>query len=100
MGDMTAHGGTITIGFPTVLIGEMSPGGGASGGGMAGAATEGGKSGNKNKMNVTAAKAFKKALSEMPPATAIKAAQVVTLLESAADGTPFCEKCALVALSS
>ncbi len=26
MGDMTAHGGMITTGYPTVLIGEMSPG--------------------------------------------------------------------------
>jgi uncharacterized Zn-binding protein involved in type VI secretion len=26
MGDMTAHGGMITVGCPTVLIGEMSPG--------------------------------------------------------------------------
>lgn len=27
MGDMCAHGGTIVVGCPTVLIGEMSPGG-------------------------------------------------------------------------
>jgi uncharacterized Zn-binding protein involved in type VI secretion len=27
MGDSTAHGGTITLGCPTVLIGEVSPGG-------------------------------------------------------------------------
>jgi pyrimidine deaminase RibD-like protein len=26
MGDITAHGGTITIGFPTVLIGEAGAG--------------------------------------------------------------------------
>ena len=29
MGDTTAHGGSILIGCPTVLIGETSPGGGA-----------------------------------------------------------------------
>ncbi len=27
MGDMCAHGGMVAVGFPTVLIGEMSPGG-------------------------------------------------------------------------
>lgn len=27
MGDMCAHGGTIVVGCPTVLIGEVSPGG-------------------------------------------------------------------------
>lgn len=27
MGDMCAHGGMIAVGFPTVIIGEMSPGG-------------------------------------------------------------------------
>ncbi len=32
MGDMTAHGGTIVIGCPTVLIGETGGGGGGGGG--------------------------------------------------------------------
>ncbi len=31
MGDMCAHGGMIVVGFPTVLIGEMSPGAGGAG---------------------------------------------------------------------
>ena len=30
MGDMCAHGGAITVGLPTVLIGEVSGGGGAA----------------------------------------------------------------------
>lgn len=30
MGDMTAHGGTIVVGFPTVLIGDIGGGGGGS----------------------------------------------------------------------
>ncbi len=34
MGDSTAHGGTITIGFPTVLIGDAGGGGGAGAGGF------------------------------------------------------------------
>lgn len=36
MGDSTAHGGTIVVGFPTVLIGETG-GGGGGGGGASGA---------------------------------------------------------------
>lgn len=34
MGDSNAHGGTITVGCPTVLIGETSGGGGGGGGVM------------------------------------------------------------------
>jgi uncharacterized Zn-binding protein involved in type VI secretion len=33
MGDLTAHGGTIVMGFPTVMIGETGSGGGGGGGG-------------------------------------------------------------------
>lgn len=42
MGDNTAHGGVIAIGFPTVLIGEA---GGAGGGGAAGGGPQGGPQG-------------------------------------------------------
>jgi uncharacterized Zn-binding protein involved in type VI secretion/tetratricopeptide (TPR) repeat protein len=42
MGDMTAHGGSIVLGCPTVLIGD---GGGGGGGGRGGAAGGGGNSG-------------------------------------------------------
>ncbi len=41
MGDLTAHGGTIVLGLPTVLIGEVSP----SGGGAAPSAGSGGSGG-------------------------------------------------------
>ena len=43
MGDLTAHGGVIVMGFPTVMIGEAGAGGasGAGGGGGAGAAAAG-----------------------------------------------------------
>ena len=34
MGDLTAHGGVIVKGCPTVIIGEVSGGGSAGGGGM------------------------------------------------------------------
>ena len=36
MGDQCAHGGTIILGLPTVLIGEAAGGGGGGGGGGAG----------------------------------------------------------------
>jgi len=46
MGDLTAHGGTIVIGFPTVIIGEAGAGGaGGGGGGGAGAGGGGGTPG-------------------------------------------------------
>lgn len=71
MGDTTAHGGSIVMGLPTVLIGEtMGGGGGGSGGGGGGG---------------TGAEA-----SNMPP-------QSATLKEAAKDGTPFCEECAKAA---
>lgn len=38
MGDLTAHGGSIVLGFPTVMIGEVGAGGAAGGGGGAMAA--------------------------------------------------------------
>lgn len=42
MGDMTAHGGTIVAGCPTVLIGDSGSAGGGGGGGGAGAAATAG----------------------------------------------------------
>jgi uncharacterized Zn-binding protein involved in type VI secretion len=68
MGDQTAHGGTIVLGLPTVLIGEAGGGGGGGGGGGAGM---GG-----------IAMAF----------TAVEA-QIKVLIEAAATGAPFCEAC-------
>lgn len=56
MGDMTAHGGNIVLGAPTVLIGDSGSGGGGGGGGGSG--------------------------------------QAKALQSAAADGKPFCEKCA------
>jgi uncharacterized Zn-binding protein involved in type VI secretion len=81
MGDMTAHGGTITMGLPTVLIGETMAGGGGSGGA------------GSNSTSVIK-KAVANALSQMPPENAGVAAQVTSLKEAAAKGMPFCEKCA------
>lgn len=91
MGDMTAHGGVITLGCFTVLIGVVGGGAGSGGGGAGGA---GGGPGYKGPA------AFDKAMigatgplstySSLPaPAT-----QAAALIEAAGEGTPFCERCA------
>ncbi len=80
MGDMCAHGGTIVAGCPTVLIGETSAGGG---GGFAGMPTQ----------------VMLSVMKDMPSDVATKMAQVVTMKEAAANGVPFCEKCAFKVLS-
>jgi uncharacterized Zn-binding protein involved in type VI secretion len=74
LGDSTAHGGVIVVGFPTVLIGDA--GGGGGGKGAAGAGLEGGGS-------------------FVQPAVQAKA-----LIAAAKDGTPFCERCNAMAASA
>lgn len=74
MGDMCAHGGTIVVGCPTVLIGEA--GGGGAGG-----------------ISVMPAQVLLNVMSNMPPAQKKTMAQAATMKEAAANGTPFCEIC-------
>lgn len=80
MGDTCAHGGTIVMGCPTVLIGEA---GGGGGGGFS---------------NMPA-KVLLKVMKDMPPKERQKAAQVVTMKNAAANGSVFaqppsvCPKC-------
>ena len=63
IGDTTAHGGTITVGLPTVIIGDAGGGGGgAVGGAPAGAFGQ-------------------------------PAKQAVAMIMAAKDGLPFCERC-------
>ena len=71
MGDMTAHGGVIVTGAPTVLIGDAGGGGGGGGGGAGGMGMGNG------------AGAF-----------ANPAAQAKAMIAASKDGTPFCEVCA------
>jgi hypothetical protein len=75
MGDMCAHGGSIVVGCPTVLIGEVSPDG-------------------MNKMSPVV-NAFMLNLKGFKggEAGALAVRQNLTLQEAAADGTPFCEVC-------
>ena len=75
MGDSTAHGGTITLGCPTVLIGETGAGGGGGMGGMSVSVL----------LNV---------MKSMPANMQESMAQIIAMKQAAANGTPFCEKCA------
>lgn len=78
MGDQCAHGGVIVLGCPTVLIGETMGGGGLGA------------------MPMAALQAVMKSASGP---MAKKIAQVVTMKQAAANGTPFCEKCAEAAMN-
>ena len=77
IGDMTAHGGVIVTGCPTVIIGDASSGGGGAGGGAAAMAT-----GDLSPL-----------LSSGPGLPGTQA-QAKTLIDAAKNGTPFCERCA------
>ncbi len=81
MGDSCAHGGTITLGCPTVLIGEAGGGGGGGLGAIP--------------VNVLV-----DLMGTMPPAVRNQMAQVVAMREAAADGIPFCEQCAKAVMES
>ncbi len=85
MGDQCAHGGAITVGCPTVLIGEMSGGaGGAGAGGLASLPVA----------------MLQNVMENMPPKQKAQVAQIVVLKNAAASGKPFCEKCAAAAMEA
>ena len=75
MGDSCAHGGTIVLGLPTVLIGEA--GGGGGGGGA-----------------VSPVNVILDVMKTMPKDAQQAAAQAVSLLFAAESGAPFCAVCA------
>jgi len=70
MGDSTAHGGVISVGLPTVLIGEVCPGGGSPG--------------------VMSSLMDDPAVSETTKQVINQAASIK---QAAIDGKPFCEIC-------
>lgn len=72
--DSSMHGGKIMQGCSSVLIGET--GGGASG------------------LAAMPVEALIEVAKNLPPNAKEKMAQVVTMKQAAASGTPFCEKCA------
>jgi len=78
MGDMCAHGGSIVLGCPTVLIGEAGGGGGGGGGGFT---------------PPIFIDILKELTDALPPEQAKAVNQVVTLKEAARDGDAFCEVC-------
>jgi uncharacterized Zn-binding protein involved in type VI secretion len=78
MGDMCAHGGSIILGCPTVLIGEAGGGGGGGGGGAA---------------SLMFTEILKELTSGLPPEQAKTVNQVVTLKEAARDGKALVEIC-------
>jgi uncharacterized Zn-binding protein involved in type VI secretion len=77
LGDSTAHGGVITVGCPTVLIGDLAPG---------------------TPDPPTLPLPFLLAIQQMNSSAAFVAAQLATMKAAAAKGMPFCEKCALNAI--
>jgi hypothetical protein len=73
MGDLTVHGGTIASGCPNVMIGDVAAG---------------------SPPSPVVLRMVKATLSQMNPADSAKAAQVIAMVEAAAEGVPFCEDCA------
>ncbi len=84
LGDSTAHGGTIVLGCPTVLIGDAHPGGGAPSPVMITPV-------------IAALKAAAAAIQSANAAAAKQINQQATLMDAAIHGAPFCEVCALMA---
>jgi len=76
MGDTCAHGGTIVLGEPTVLIGETGGGGGGGGGGGAGMSSNDYAGGGVPMIDFV-----------------LGSAQSGVLNAAAEAGTPFCEVC-------
>jgi hypothetical protein len=77
MGDPTAHGGIVSVGCPTVLIGEVAPGA---------------------PQPPVMPLPMKVAMHAMKPASAaLTSAQLYTMKSAAKKGVPFCEKCAKLA---
>lgn len=76
LGDSTSHGGVITSGCPTVLIGDRAGGGGGAGGGS------GGGGGGFADLLSTG------------PALSAPVTQARALVRAARSGVPFCARCA------
>src|SRR5207302_7999029 len=95
MGDITAHGGNIVIGLPTVLIGETGGGGGGGGGGAGAGSSDNAYAGGGPSISTDALRP-----TGAPPQTnhvelafANFQAQVQVLIDAARSGTPFSEVC-------
>jgi len=89
MGDMTMHGGSIILGFPTVLIGDAGAGGGGGGGvgDMINMALNGGAGSLIGSVLAPNLEITTAAAMQQPDA------QAATLKQAAKDGSGFCELC-------
>ncbi len=81
LGDSTSHGGVITSGCPTVLIGDRAGGGGGSGGGGSGGGGGGADEGFADLLSTG-------------PALSAPVTQARALVRAARTGVPFCARCA------
>jgi hypothetical protein len=93
MGDQCVHGGVITLGCPTVLIGEAGSGGGGAAGGGGGGGSSSSSAAKSGGLAAMPVEALKNVIRDASPEISKKLSQVVTLKESAKSGVPFCEKC-------
>lgn len=89
MGDITAHGGTIVLGLPTVLIGEVMPG--APPVNVPPIIMSLGQSQSNSKSVIV--NQLREAIKNVPEVSKAILSQAVTLVIASEDGTPFCEKC-------
>jgi uncharacterized Zn-binding protein involved in type VI secretion len=101
MGDITAHGGNIVLGLPTVLIGETGGGGGGGGGGAGAGSSDDAYTGGGPSLSTDALRPtgdipdpHQVALEHTNTQT-----QADALVDAAQDGTPFCEACFQKALA-
>jgi uncharacterized Zn-binding protein involved in type VI secretion len=72
MGDPTVHGGMITLGCPTVLIGEIMPGGPAD---------------TVTPFIMTMSPPMQAAINGLPPAQAVQSGQIQVMKQAAANGS-------------
>ena len=94
MGDNTAHGGVITVGHPTTLIGDAGSGGGGGGGGAGGPGGAGG-GGTGEGTSGTAATAGGEGTGGSASPTSIATTAVQSANTAAGEtGRPLCELCA------
>lgn len=89
IGDMTAHGGNLVVGAPTVIIGDAGGGGGGGGGG---AGPGGGKAGGTITSDIAAG--------WVPLEYNNLPYQAKVLADAAITGAPFCEICAAAAAAA
>ena len=96
MGDNTAHGGAITVGHPTTMIGDAGEGGGGGGGGGGdpgiGGGTGPGSAADDAGPSETASSAAAAATSLMPAQVTVKVIEQQNR-EAAESGAALCEVC-------